>query len=78
MNRLPACRLGRIHQRRSPWCRRTEPGPSWPLGDGEVYRLDTRFEKWTEFACTVVARNFTPEEWLAGFGDQPYRETCPP
>jgi WD40 repeat protein len=46
--------------------------------DGEVYRLDTRFEKWTEFACTVVARNFTTEEWLAGFGDQPYRETCPP
>ena len=23
------------------------------------------------------ARNFTPEEWLATFGDQPFRETCP-
>ncbi len=45
--------------------------------DGAMYRLDTRFEKWTDFACTVVARNFTPEEWLATFGDQPYRETCP-
>jgi len=46
--------------------------------DGAVYRLDTRFEQWTDFACAVVARNFTPEEWLANFGDQPYRETCAP
>ena len=46
--------------------------------DGAVYRLDSRFDQWTDFACAVVARNFTPEEWLANFGDQPYRETCSP
>jgi WD40 repeat protein len=44
--------------------------------DGAVYRLDTRFEQWTDFACAVAARNFTPQEWVTYFGDQPYRETC--
>jgi len=45
--------------------------------DGAVYRVDSRFEEWTDFACAVAARNFTPDEWLTFFGDQPYRETCP-
>jgi len=45
--------------------------------DGAVYRLDTRFEQWTAFACAVAGRNLTDQEWRADFGDQPYRSTCP-
>jgi hypothetical protein len=39
--------------------------------------MDTRFDRWTAFACTLAGRNLTPEEWRATFGEQPYRETCP-
>ena len=45
--------------------------------DGAVYQLDTRFDRWTAFACTLAARNLSTAEWRAVFGDQPYRETCP-
>ena len=45
--------------------------------DGAVYRVDTRFDQWTAFACAVAARNLTPEEWQAVFGGQPYQQTCP-
>ena len=46
-------------------------------GDGAVYRLATRFDQWTAFACAVAGRNLTLGEWQAVFGDEPYRETCP-
>jgi len=45
--------------------------------DGAVYRLDTRFDHWTAFACAVAGRNLTAQEWQAVFGDQPFHATCP-
>jgi WD40 repeat protein len=44
--------------------------------DGDVYQLDTRVERWVEFACDVAGRNLTQAEWRDAFGDRPYRETC--
>jgi WD40 repeat protein len=45
--------------------------------DGAVYRLVTRFDQWSAFACTVAGRDLSDQEWRADFGDQPYRSTCP-
>jgi WD40 repeat protein len=45
--------------------------------EGDVYTWDTRPEQWVEFACQVVGRNLTTEEWNAVFDDRPYRKTCP-
>ena len=44
---------------------------------GDVYTWDTRPAHWVDFACQVVGRNFTTEEWNAVFDDRPYRKTCP-
>jgi WD40 repeat protein len=45
--------------------------------DGEVYELDTRIERWIEFACEVAGRDLTQAEWRETFRDRPYRATCP-
>ncbi len=28
-------------------------------------------------ACSRIERNFTEQEWLGYFGDEPFRPTCP-
>ena len=43
----------------------------------DVYTWDTRPAEWVEFACQIVGRNLTTEEWHAAFDDRPYRKTCP-
>jgi WD40 repeat protein len=45
--------------------------------DGAVYRLDTRFSSWQDFACAVAGRDLTTQEWTDVFGDRPYHATCP-
>jgi hypothetical protein len=45
--------------------------------DGEVYQLDTRLERWIEFACDVGGRNLMQAEWRETLSDRPYRDTCP-
>ncbi|HJY25929.1 MAG TPA: WD40 repeat domain-containing protein, partial [Actinomycetes bacterium] len=44
---------------------------------GDVYTWDTRSAHWVDFACQVVGRNLTTEEWNAVFEDRAYRKTCP-
>jgi WD40 repeat protein/DNA-binding SARP family transcriptional activator/class 3 adenylate cyclase len=45
--------------------------------DGAVYTWDTRPQQWVEYACTVVGRNLTTDEWRDTFGDRRYHRTCP-
>ncbi|MFC5268525.1 WD40 repeat domain-containing protein [Kribbella qitaiheensis] len=45
--------------------------------DGSVYRWDTRIDHTLAYACRMVGRNFTAEEWKDAFGDHPYKKTCP-
>jgi DNA-binding SARP family transcriptional activator/WD40 repeat protein/class 3 adenylate cyclase/energy-coupling factor transporter ATP-binding protein EcfA2 len=45
--------------------------------DGAVYTWDTRPQHWVEYACTVVGRNLTMDEWRDTFGERHYHRTCP-
>ena len=47
-----------------------------PLTDS-FYEWDTSLEHTIEFACTMVGRDATREEWRDWFGDRPYQPTCP-
>jgi DNA-binding SARP family transcriptional activator/WD40 repeat protein/class 3 adenylate cyclase/energy-coupling factor transporter ATP-binding protein EcfA2 len=45
--------------------------------DGAVYTWDTRPQHWVDYACKVVGRNLTQDEWRDTFGDRRYHRTCP-
>jgi WD40 repeat protein len=45
--------------------------------DGSVSTWDTRPQQWVDFACKVVGRNLTREEWRQAFGSRAYHATCP-
>ena len=47
-----------------------------PLTDS-FYEWDTSLVHTIEFACTMVGRDATREEWRDWFGDRPYQATCP-
>jgi len=42
-----------------------------------AYDWDLSSASAVAFACGAVGRDLTREEWIANFGDLPYRETCP-
>jgi hypothetical protein len=54
-----------------------QPTAVVPARNGTVYRLDTRFSTWIDFACAIAGRNLSPQEWTDAFGDRPYHATCP-
>ncbi|HEX8921513.1 MAG TPA: TIR domain-containing protein [Pyrinomonadaceae bacterium] len=45
--------------------------------DKTLILWDMQLGSWSEDACRVANRNFTPEEWEQYFPGQPYRKTCP-
>jgi WD40 repeat protein len=42
--------------------------------DGRSYPLDPR--RWLDYACVVVGRDLTRDEWDRYLPDRPYRRTC--
>jgi hypothetical protein len=59
------------------WPSRSTRPVARPSLVGDVYTWDTRPAHWVEFACQMVGRNFTNDEWNAVFEERPYRKTCP-
>jgi WD40 repeat protein len=43
---------------------------------GSLILFDTNTESWLNQLCERVGRNFTQEEWVYYFPDEPYRKTC--
>lgn len=46
--------------------------------EAAVYVWDPSPERAAAFACRVVGREITEQEWRDHFGDRPYRAVCPP
>ena len=45
---------------------------------GDPLRLEHRIDSALDFACTVVGREFTAQEWRDTFGDRPYSGSATP
>jgi WD40 repeat protein len=45
------------------------------IGDSTIRLWDLDFDR-IEHACAVAGRNFTQDEWLKYFPNEPYRKTC--
>jgi WD40 repeat protein len=43
---------------------------------GATYDWNTEIDSALDFACTVVGREFTAQEWTDSFGDRPYQRVC--
>ena len=73
-------------ERASARSRRARTGPPWPSRSWpEALRcwrsrptarptVDSDPRSWVKFACTVVARDLSPDEWRDALGDRPYQE----
>jgi DNA-binding SARP family transcriptional activator/WD40 repeat protein len=44
--------------------------------DGSTHTWDSDPRSWVKFACAVVARNLSPDEWKDAVGDRPYQKIC--
>jgi DNA-binding SARP family transcriptional activator/WD40 repeat protein len=44
--------------------------------DGAVYEWNTSMDHAVEFACGIVGRGLTEEEWRASFGGREYQKVC--
>ena len=45
--------------------------------EAAVYVWDPSPERAADFACRVVGREMTQQEWSDHFGDRPYQDPCP-
>ena len=47
------------------------------FGDGTAYRWPVTPDAWERQACSVAARNFTPEEWRRFVSGRSFSTVCP-
>lgn len=50
----------------------------WVSTSGKVVEIPVNPDRWIEWACEIVGRDFTPDEWAEFVpGNQPLRSACP-